>query len=595
MRLLERSREDHAPAAPISSYGQAKIECERIVQRYINDGGDAVILRPTCVFGPGSTQWTTRLIRLLRAGRIGDLGSAGDGFCNLAFIDDVIAAILAAVDAPDISGRTFNVSSTCDLTWNEFLVTFGKALGATPVRRISSRRLRIETKLLTPVCRVLAMTSWSALSEAITPSLAALWRQDIRIDCSAARAALGLPSTTSDQGIADVVRTERVVKESAAFMSNRRTVFLACPYGQVGGGMGSIMTYLAAMRHDPSGRFDLRRLESRGGGHIALSPLFLAMAVGRILLEAARGRLAVVHLNLAERGSVYRKAVLLGATKLVGGRVLLHLHAAQIVQFQASMGGTGKALLRWMFRSADHCVVLGEVWRRWVIDTFGVRSSRIGIIYNGVPATMSKPRPSAPDGRFRLLFVGNLLERKGVKDLLHAFASHSIQSRDIILTMAGGGPVDTYRALAAELGVGDRVTFTGWVSQDDARTLMVNSDALILPAYDEGLPLVILEALASRTPVICTPVGSIPEVLEDGRTALFVSPGDEAGITNAIRKLADRPETGRELADAGAILYERMFSMEAFARSVGSLYAALTPRDRNMTPSVWPPVEEGRR
>ena len=78
-------------------------------------------------------------------------------------------------------------------------------------------------------------------------------------------------------------------------MSRRRTVLLACPYGQVGGGMGSIMAYLASMRQDPFGRFDLRQLESRGSGHIALSPFFLAAAVCRILLEAVLGRLAVVH------------------------------------------------------------------------------------------------------------------------------------------------------------------------------------------------------------------------------------------------------------------------------------------------------------
>jgi glycosyltransferase involved in cell wall biosynthesis len=358
--------------------------------------------------------------------------------------------------------------------------------------------------------------------------------------------------------------------------------------------MGSIMAYLASLQHDPSGHFDLRRLESRGGRHISLSPIFLALAVARIFLEALRGRLAVVHLNLAERGSVYRKAVLLGATKLAGGRVLLHLHAAQIMQFHQSMGRPGKALLRWMFRSADHCVVLGEMWRRWVIDTFDVRPSQIGIIYNGVPASASTVRTAARDGRFRLLFVGNLLERKGVKDLLHAFASPSVRARDIALTMAGGGPVDIYRAMARDLGIEDRVTFTGWVNQVDARALMVNSDALILPAYDEGLPLVILEALASRTPVICTPVGSIPEVLQDRRSALFVSPGDKAGIGAAILTLLDRPEMRGELSEAGAVLYDRMFTMEAFARSVGSLYAELTRRDGTMTPSVWP-LEEGGR
>jgi glycosyltransferase involved in cell wall biosynthesis len=373
-------------------------------------------------------------------------------------------------------------------------------------------------------------------------------------------------------------------------MTGRRTVFLACPYGPVGGGMGSIMANLASLQQDPSCRFDLRRLESRGGGHIAWSPIFLALAVGRIFVEAARGRLAITHLNLAERGSVYRKALLLAATKLAGGRVLLHLHAAQIVQFHGSMGRTGQALLGWMFRSADHCVVLGEVWRRWVIDTFDVRPNRIGVIFNGVPRTTVTLPTRDHDAHFNLLFVGNLLERKGVRDLLRAFASPAIQARDIRLTMAGGGPVDTYRAMAAELGIADRVSFTGWVSQDDVRALIVRANALILPAYDEALPLVILEALASRTPVICTPVGSIPEVLDDGQTALFVSPGDEAAIAQSILTLLDRPDLGRDLSEAGAALYQRLFTMDAFARSFGRLYAALTPEA-----ALAPVAEEARR
>lgn len=355
----------------------------------------------------------------------------------------------------------------------------------------------------------------------------------------------------------------------------RRTVFLACPYGQVGGGMGSIMSYLASVRKDPASRFDLRRLETRGGGHIAVSPLFLTAAVGRVLAEGARGRLAVVHLNLAERGSFYRKAAILAAARLAGGRVLLHLHAAQIKQFHAGMNGTGRRLMRWVFQSADHVVVLGEVWRDWVSVNFDVRPSRISVVYNGVPETPLLPRSVPNDGRFRLLFVGNLLERKGVTDLLRAFASPTLRNRDIELTMAGGGRVETYRELAERLGVAERVRFMGWVSQDQARGLMVNSDALILPAYDEGLPLVILEALASGTPVICTPVGSIPEVLEHDDTALFVQPGDEKGIVSAIAALADQPDLRRRLAEAGSALYRRLFTMEAFAASIGALYEAL--------------------
>lgn len=207
--------EEQAPVEPVSGYGRAKIQCEGIVRRYVDDGGDAVILRPTCVFGPGSTQWTTRLVRLLRAGRIGDLGVAGDGYCNLAFIDDVAAAIVAALGTPGISGRAFNISSDCDLTWNEFLMALGKGLGATPIRRISPRQLRIETKLLAPVRRLAGMALRSDATEAITPSLVALWGQDIRIDCTAAVSDLALRQASVDEMITSVVRHEGVMQEAA--------------------------------------------------------------------------------------------------------------------------------------------------------------------------------------------------------------------------------------------------------------------------------------------------------------------------------------------------------------------------------------------
>jgi nucleoside-diphosphate-sugar epimerase len=208
-------REDRAPVAPISGYGQAKLECERTVRKYADDGGDAIILRPTCVFGPGSPQWTTRLVRLLRAGRIGDLGAAGDGGCNLAFVDDLVSATIAALDTPGMSGEAFNISSVCDLTWNEFLIALGKAIGAVPIRRISARRLRVETRVLAPILRIVGRAVRGSATEAITPSLAALWRHDIRVDCTAARSALDLRQTPVQDIIAAVVRDAKTAKEPA--------------------------------------------------------------------------------------------------------------------------------------------------------------------------------------------------------------------------------------------------------------------------------------------------------------------------------------------------------------------------------------------
>jgi 2-alkyl-3-oxoalkanoate reductase len=171
--------------APADGYGMAKRACEALIEDYVRDGGDAVLLRPSCVYGPGSEQWTARLARLLRAGRVGDLGSAGDGCCNLIYIDDLAAAVLAAQSYPELSGQTFNVTSPAVLTWNEYLTRFGRLLDATPIQRIAPRRLVAETRLAAPALRLgqMALRAVGApsrlLPDAITPSLARLFRQEI--------------------------------------------------------------------------------------------------------------------------------------------------------------------------------------------------------------------------------------------------------------------------------------------------------------------------------------------------------------------------------------------------------------------------------
>ena len=146
------------------------------------------------------------LAGLLRSHRLGDLGAAGDGYCNLAYIDDVVAAIIGALDAPDAANRTFNVSSSAELTWNEFLVRFARALDATPIKRIGARTLKLEVKVLAPLLKIAGKAAGSHVPDAITPSLAALFAQDIRIDSSAAVTALSMPQTAPHRMIASAVQ-----------------------------------------------------------------------------------------------------------------------------------------------------------------------------------------------------------------------------------------------------------------------------------------------------------------------------------------------------------------------------------------------------
>lgn len=193
--------EDTALTAPVNHYGRAKRVCEQIVADYVHDGGDAVVLRPSCVHGPGSDLWTARLARLLRSGRIGDLGEAGDGVCNLIFIDDLVAAIIAALRKPGLSGETFILSDPTRLTWNEFLIRFAGLIGATPVRRLPTRRLALERSLYAPALRLARLAGRRGLfdpalvPDAITPSLTTLMSQRIRFSSAKADARLGVRRT----------------------------------------------------------------------------------------------------------------------------------------------------------------------------------------------------------------------------------------------------------------------------------------------------------------------------------------------------------------------------------------------------------------
>ena len=188
----------------LGAYAAAKVEGERIVATA--SGIEAVILRPGCVHGAGSPQWTERMGRLLKHHRLGDLGAAGDGICNLTYVDDLVAAILAGLRRDQVIGRAYNVSDPDPKTWNAYLVGLGRAIGAVPVTRISPRWMKVETKLIAPAVTVAQRTLGRAvpslpLPACVPPSLARTFRQDIVLDHRRASTDLAFPRTPPEQAL----------------------------------------------------------------------------------------------------------------------------------------------------------------------------------------------------------------------------------------------------------------------------------------------------------------------------------------------------------------------------------------------------------
>lgn len=171
---------------------------------------------------------------------------------------------------------------------------------------------------------------------------------------------------------------------------------------------------------------------------------------------------------------------------------------------------------------------------------------KLHIVHCGIdPARYAGDRPSCGKA---LLFVGRLAGVKGVPVLLEALAQLRQDMPDVRLDLIGDGPErDEIEAEARALGLSEAVNFLGYQSQDAVAQALACHHALILPSFAEGVPVVLMEAMASAIPVVATQVGGVSELVEDGVSGRIVPPGDAAALATAIRDvLADGQDMGAE-------------------------------------------------
>ena len=202
---------EDAPLDPgLGWYGQAKCTAETHLHHYAHQGGETMILRPGCVYGPGSQLWVGRIGRWLRAGRLGDLGIGGDGWSNLVHVDDVCTALMTLLRSSQKPGdiATFNLAAPDSPRWNAYFVDLALAIGATPVRRLG-RQVWLDAQLTSPPLKLVQLAlkkvglSTSALPDPLPPGLLRLWAQHIQLDARAAEQQLQLKFTPYASGLAN--------------------------------------------------------------------------------------------------------------------------------------------------------------------------------------------------------------------------------------------------------------------------------------------------------------------------------------------------------------------------------------------------------
>ncbi len=296
------------------------------------------------------------------------------------------------------------------------------------------------------------------------------------------------------------------------------------------------------------------------------------------------GLLRLTRLLRREQADVLHTHTLAAANALArtAGRlarvpVVSHLHIAN--HFRPATRPLLAGLDNATARFAAALVAVSEDTRRAYEDQ-GYRG-QIRVVYNGVPAATGntdgvRTALSIPADAPLVAEVGRLCDVKGQRELIDAVAR--LPGVHAVLVGAdlerGGAYERALRHRAEELGVADRVVFAGY--RDDAERVVAAADVFALPSWTEGLPLVVLEAMALGRPVVATAVGGTPELVSDGETGLLVPPRDVEALTAALRRVLADEVLQQRLGEAGKRRVAERFSSEAMARDVLAIYDEVT-------------------
>ena len=171
----------------------------------------------------------------------------------------------------------------------------------------------------------------------------------------------------------------------------------------------------------------------------------------------------------------------------------------------------------------------------------------------GVDPAQFAPRPARrPAAPFEILCVGRLVGAKGQSVLIEAVDRLTRSGRRVCLRLVGDGPDrDRLQIDVARRHLADVVVFEGGVAQDHIRALYAQADAFALASFAEGIPVVLMEAMAMEIPCVTTAITGIPELIRDGRDGLLVAPSDVAALSAALARLIDDPALARRLGAAG--------------------------------------------
>ncbi|MBC1399892.1 glycosyltransferase family 4 protein [Listeria fleischmannii] len=279
----------------------------------------------------------------------------------------------------------------------------------------------------------------------------------------------------------------------------------------------------------------------------------------------------IVHFHVAQKGSFFRKALLAKWVRKKS-RVVFHMHASQFDTFYESASPRLKRWIRNTLDQLDGLVVLSDEWRAYY-ET--ITKTNITVIENAVPVPKA---PSYHPNAKQIVTFGRIGQRKGSYDILQVAEQLGETFPQIEFVFYGDGEIAQVEAEIKQKQLRN-VRLGGWVTDDMKADVMRDTLLHLLPSYQEGLPMAILETMAEGIPNLASNVGGIPQVLQDEQNGYMIQPADVSAMVAKLTAFLTDEKKREELSKAAFQTIQTNFSIDTYFTKWNEFYASLLKQE----------------
>ena len=318
-------------------------------------------------------------------------------------------------------------------------------------------------------------------------------------------------------------------------------------------------------------------------GKISIGNIYIAFSqYVRFILTLLKYRPNIIHLHTSQSIAWLKDTFYVIVSKMLGIRVILHFHASDFDKFYAKTPSIMQHYTRWMINRVDAIICVSESWKN-TIDQI-VPPARVHKYINCINVNdVQAHRNGADDHKVTALFLGAVGNRKGVPELLDAMSLIKSKNLPLHLWIAGSaeklGDLEIARDKINQLQLQENCELLGDVREQKKSELLETADIFVLPSYHEGLPIALLESMASGMAIITTPVGGIPEIITDGYNGFLVEPGNVTALAEKLALLTNDPHLCRKMGSINREFADKEVNAKNYVKKLAQLYEDISSID----------------